>query len=145
MRTALLLALLVSSIACGADSSTTPTPTTVVGVWSLQSYNGGVLPYTGNLNANGSRDQVTDGLISFDAAGKYVLGISIVRTASTGGITSQNFSEIGSYSGDITGIVLRPNDFSGTGRFGDPPVPATISGTTLTFSQLGKALTFSKK
>ena len=145
MRLIPMVLALLTSIACGADSSTTPAPTTVVGVWTLQSYNGGPIPYTGSLNTNGSRDQVTDGSITFDGAGKYVLGISIVRTASTGGVTSQNFAEIGSYTGDIAGIVLRPNDFSGTGRFGDPPVPATISGTTLSFSQLGKVLTFVKR
>ena len=142
MRVVVMVLALLSSIACGGDSSTAPT--TVVGAWSLQSYNGGVLPYTGGSNANGSRDRVTDGTITFDSAGRYVLGITILRTASTGIVSNQDFNEIGSYTGDVTGLVLRPNDF-GTGVLSDPPVPAAIAGDTLRFEQGGKLLKFVKR
>jgi hypothetical protein len=145
MRTALKIVALVSLIACGGSSTKSPVTETVVGVWALQTYNGGTLPFTGNLNANGSRDQVTSGSIRFDTGGKYVLGISIVRSSSTGVTSSQDFSEVGSYTGDIKGVVLRPNDFSGNGQLADPPVPATIASGTLSFAQQGKALTFKKQ
>ena len=83
--------------------------------------------------------------ITFDSAGKYVLGISIQRTANTGAVSSQNFGEVGSYTGDLTGLVLRPNDFSGNGLLSDPPVSVAISRDTLRFEQKGKPLTFVKR
>jgi hypothetical protein len=141
-----MVLVLVSSIACGGAEVTVPATVSLTGAWALQTYNGGSLPYTGSTNANGSTDRVNDGQISFDGAGRYLLAISIVRTSSTGAPSPQDFAEIGSYTGDATtGVVLRPNDLSGSGQFGDAPVPVAFVGSSLSFKQQGKVLTFVKK
>jgi hypothetical protein len=137
---------LVALVACGGDSVTMPTPTSVVGSWTLKTYNGSPLPYTGSVNGNGSRDRVNSGTIAFDNAHTYVLDIRIVNTLGST-VTDQNFTEVGSYSGTIaTGIILKPNDLSGgTNGLTFAEVPVTISGATLSFSQIGKILTFEKQ
>jgi hypothetical protein len=131
-------------VACGGDSSTARPSDSVVGTWTLQAYNGKPLPFTGSVNDNGSVNRVDSGSIAFDAKA-YVLGLKIVNTLGAT-VSRQDFNEIGSYSGTATtGVTLRPNDISGAGNFAGTPVPVTVSGNTLSFSQEGKILTFVRK
>ncbi|MEO8564677.1 MAG: hypothetical protein ABI601_21580 [bacterium] len=118
----------------------------VVGTWALQSYNGGTLPYSGSQNANGSVNRVDEGSITLDNGHTYVLEVKIVNTLGST-LTPQNFNEVGSYAGSAAaGVVLKPNDLSGgTNGQNYQQVPATVSGTTLSFAQSGKILTFVKK
>jgi len=136
------LALMVLA-ACGGDSSTARTNGSVVGTWTLQTYNGKSLPFTGSPNDNGSVDRVDSGSISFDASHNYALGIKIVNILGST-VSLQDFNEIGSYSGTTTtGVTLKPNDLSGgTSTAPGPTVSVTVSGKTLSFSQDGKPLTF---
>jgi len=137
---------LIALVACGGDSSTARPSDSVAGTWTLQTYNGKPLPFTGNKNDNGSVDRVESGSIGFDGKATYVLGIKITNTL---GSTSapQNYDEVGSYTGSAsTGVTLKPNDLSGgTAPFKGATVPVTISGNTLSFSQEGKALTFVRR
>jgi hypothetical protein len=153
MRTFPIVVALVSAIACGAAEAVAPPTSTpsVEGTWALKTYNGGTLPYTGSLNANGSTNRVTSGSITLarspDGRRTYLLDIRITNTLGSTQ-TPQDFAEVGSYSGDASaGLVLRPNDLSGGTGGGVPSaqVPATVSNNTLSFSQQGKILTFAKQ
>jgi hypothetical protein len=137
---------LVSLAACGGDSSTARTNGSVVGTWTLQTYNSRPLPFTGSPNGNGSVDRVDSGSISFDANRNYALGIKIVNILGST-VRLQDFNEIGSYSGTATtGVTLKPNDLSGgTSTAPFPTIPVTVSGNTLSFSQDGKLLTFVRR
>jgi len=136
----------IALVACGGDSSTARPSDSVAGTWTLQTYNGKPLPFTGNPNENGSVNRVDSGSIGFDGKATYVLGIKITNTLGSTS-TSQDYDEVGSYTGNAsTGVTLKPNDLSaGTAKFNGPTVPVTISGNTLSFSQEGKILTFTRR
>ena len=137
---------LIALAACGGDSSTARSNGSVVGTWTLQTYNSNPLPFTGSVNDNGSVDRVDSGSISFDANRNYALGIKIVNILGST-VSLQDFNEIGSYSGTATtGVTLKPNDLSGgTSTAPGPTVSVTVSGNTLSFSQQGKVLTFMRR
>jgi hypothetical protein len=146
MRALMAGLALLALAACGGDSSTARPTDSVAGTWTLQTYNGKPLPFTGSVNDNGSVDRVDSGSIGFDGKATYVLGIKIVNTMGST-VTPQNFDEVGSYSGTAsTGVTLKPNDLSGgtsTAKF--TTVPVTVTGNTLSFSQEGKVLTFVRR
>jgi hypothetical protein len=153
MRIAVMIVALVTVASCGGAGSNQPSSAQVVGTWTLQTYNGSTLPYTGSANPDSSVNRVNSGSMTFasDAASgrkTYLLDIRIVNTKGTT-VHDQNYSEVGSYAGDATtGLKLDPNDLSGgtaTGGQANQLVPATISGNTLSFSQNGKPLTFVKR
>jgi hypothetical protein len=133
MRTALMVVALVSSLACGADDVTTADTQSPAGIWALKTYNGAPLPYT-KAPVGSVVDRVTDGTITF-VAPNYVIDISFIRTI--GGVVSNvKYYEVGSYTSNATGIVLRPDDVpGGTGNteFLLPPVPVSRTGNTLSF------------
>jgi len=137
---------LIALIACGGDSSTARPSDSVAGTWTLQTYNGKPLPFTGNPNENGSVNRVDSGSIGFDGKATYVLGIKITNTLGST-TTSQDYDEVGSYTGNAsTGVTLKPNDLSGgTSKGNFATIPVTVSGNTLSFSQEGKPLTFVRR
>ena len=137
---------LMALAACGGDSSTARPSDSLAGTWTLQTYNGKPLPFTGSVNDNGSVDRVDSGSIGFDGKATYVLGIKIVNTQGST-VSQQDYNEIGSYSGTAsTGVTLKPNDLSGgTSTAPFATVPVTVSGSTLSFSQEGKVLTFVRR
>jgi hypothetical protein len=145
MRRLIAGLVVVALAACGGDSSTARPSDSVVGRWTLQTYNGKGLPFTGSPNDNGSVNRVDSGSIAFDAARNYVLSIKIVNTLGST-VTKQDFNEVGSYSGTATtGVTLKPNDLSGgTSTLNFATVPVTVSGNTLSFSQEGKIVTFTR-
>ena len=49
---------LIALAACGGDSSTARTNGSVIGTWTLKTYNSNPLPFTGSVNDNGSVDRV---------------------------------------------------------------------------------------
>jgi hypothetical protein len=148
MKTALLITAMFLAVACSSSSDVNKDAGSgsVVGKWTLTSYNGHALPFTGSINANGSVNRVDSGSITFDSKRTYVLDIRIENTL---GATKmpQDFAEVGSYSGNsTTGVVLKPNDLSGgtsNGNFAQ--VPVSVSGNTLSLPQEGKILLFSKQ
>jgi hypothetical protein len=148
MRIVSMVVALAALVACGGSSggNSGPTSDLIIGKWTLESYNGGTLPFVGSLNANGSVNRVDSGSITFDTGRTYLLDIKIVNTLGTT-TTPQNFAEVGSYSGTAaSGVTLKPNDLSGgTSTQPGPQVPVTISSNKLSFPQQGKILTFVKR
>jgi hypothetical protein len=145
MRRVIAGLAVVALAACGGDSSTARPSDSVVGRWTLQTYNGKKLPFTGSPNDNGSVNRVDSGSIAFDATRNYLVSIKIANTLGST-VTQQDFNEVGSYSGTAsTGVTLKPNDLSGgTSTANFATVPVTVSGNTLSFSQEGKILTFTR-
>ena len=146
MRAVVAGLALLALAACGGDSSTARPSDSVAGTWTLETYNGKPLPYIGSKNDDGSVDRVDGGSIGFDGKASYVLGIRIVNTLGATA-TQRDYDEIGSYSGTpSTGVTLKPNDVSGgKSPFAGSPVPVTVTGNTLSFSQQGKVLTFTRR
>jgi len=151
MRIASLITTLLVVAACNSGDpvkNIPPGDTGVTGKWTLQTYNGGNLPYTGSLNANGSINRVDGGTVILeerDGKRNYLLDIKIVNTLGAT-VTDNNYSEVGSYASSSGGLTFKPNDISGgTDNRPYATVPVTISGTTLSFPQQGKILTFSRQ
>jgi hypothetical protein len=143
MRITLIVLALVAVTACGGHGGTTASKTDpVIGVWTLQTYNGKPLPFTGTPDGD-AINQVTGGEMEFNAS-SYTLGISIIRTVGGTQAFNQNYSEFGTYTRTSEGLALKPFDApSLPSKL--PTVPATISGTTLSFVQDGRPLTFMKR
>ena len=110
MRTVLMVLALVSSVACGSDSVAAPDTQSPDGIWALKTVQWRFAPIHGTPVGN-AVDRVTDGTITF-VAPSYVIDITIIRTIGDV-VYNQKFYEIGSYTSDATGIVLRPNDVPG--------------------------------
>ncbi|MEO6527017.1 MAG: hypothetical protein ABIP93_10360 [Gemmatimonadaceae bacterium] len=147
MRIVSLIVALVSVVACGGGA-TQPASPSVVGVWSLQTYNGNPLPYTGTPEQTPGGiaiNQATGGELEF-GGGSYTVSISIIRTVNGTQVFNQNYSEIGTYTATSTGVVMRPFDIPGSSPSqAAPAVSATVSGSTISFLQQGKPLTFVKR
>jgi len=148
MRIVSMVFALFALVACNSSSGSNSDPTNdlIVGKWTLESYNGGTLPFVGSLNVNGSVNRVDSGSITFDTGRTYLLDIKIVNTLGSA-TTPQDFNEVGSYSGTAaSGVVLKQHDISGgTSGAQFAQVPVTVSGNKLSFSQEGKLLTFVKR
>jgi hypothetical protein len=149
MRMVSLLAALVVVAACSGDpvKNLPPGQTAGVAKWTLTTYNGGTLPYSGTLNANGSVNRVDSGTLTLDDRTRtYLLDIRIVNTlgATT---TPQDYSEVGSFAANASGgYTFKPNDISGgTDTRAYATVPVSVSGNTLSFPQQGKTLTFARQ
>jgi hypothetical protein len=63
MRKLSIILGLIAAVGCssGDPVNNPPGGTSVAGTWSLQTYNGGALPYSGSVNANGSINRVDSG------------------------------------------------------------------------------------
>ena len=152
MRLVSLIAAFAVIAACNTGDpvkNLPPGQTGVTGKWTLQTYNGGTLPYTGSLNSNGSVNRVDGGTITLedrDGRRTYLLDIKIVNTLGST-VTPQDFAEIGSFAPNAAGgLVFKPNDISGgTDTRPYATVLVTVSGNTLSFPQQGKILSFVKQ
>src|SRR3954468_862633 len=112
MRIVSMVVALVALMACNSSNGGNSDPTTdlIIGKWTLDTYNGGTLPFVGSLNGNGSVNRVDSGSITFDTGRTYLLDIKIVNTLGTTS-TPQDFAEVGSFSGTAaSGVILKPND-----------------------------------
>ena len=150
MRIVSLIAAFVVVAGCNSGDpvkNLPPGQSAVAGKWALQTYNGGALPYTGSKNANGSVNRVDSGTLTLDqGSNTYLLDIKIVNTLGTT-TTPQDYNEVGSFAANASGgLTLKPNDLSGgTSGLTFGTVPVTVTGSTLSFPQQGKILTFVKQ
>jgi len=141
MRRPLFVLALLAATACGGDGATATTTDPIVGVWSLQTYNGNPLPYTGTPDPDGAVHRVTGGEMEFNLS-SYTLGIDIIRIVG-GTEVSQDYSEFGTSTRTSGGLVLKPFDAPGVPS-NLPGVAASLSNNSLSFVQDGKPLVFAK-
>lgn len=135
LLSALALSTLVVLGACGGDSSTAPTSSSMAGNWSLQTVNGANLPFTVYQSGTDQVD-ITSDVITFSASGSFTEATE-TRTTSNGQTTTQSDASAGTYVLSGTAITLTWSDGS-TGT-------ASVSGTTMTATESGYAMVFKKQ
>ena len=94
MRRTLAGLLLIAAIACGSDSSTSEPDVQMTGTWSLQSVNGGALPYL--VQTTPSKIELLSDVFVM-ATGGFV-ETSIVRTTTGTSITLDTARDVGTYT-----------------------------------------------
>ena len=125
------LSLLVLLAGCGGDGSTDPTAG-IAGTYSLRTVNGSPLPYT--LQQSGTfKLEITSDAYALTDNGTWTEAWS-ERTTSNGQVTTETFTDAGTYSRSGTAITLVS---PGAGA-----VSGTVSGGTLTLAAQGFSLVF---
>ena len=132
-RTPLLTMTACLMAACGSDA-TSPSNATVVGTWSLFSYDGGGLPATISQNATGKVEFIDDVFV-LTADLKYVETGHVRTTPTNGPPTTTTQGDAGTYA-DVNGTVTL---MSASGNGVDM---GTIAGNRMTILLQGHALVY---
>jgi len=118
--------------ACGSDSTTAPTPTSIAGTWNLTTVNGAALPFV--LQASPKIEILSDQIVIL-ANGTFTQSTQARLTNGTT-ITTQTIPDGGTYSLNGTAATFVFSDgSSGT---------ATVSGSTLTIADARISLVYLK-
>ena len=122
--------------ACGGDSSTQPTPASVVGTWNLQTVNGSVLPYLVPQD-DFEAVELTSDVLTVDAKGTFTQ-VSKFRVTQDGEWSMEFEPDSGSYQVNGTAVTFTYDSDRSSGI-------ASLAGNTLTFSAAGFALVYKKQ
>jgi hypothetical protein len=127
--------LLIVAAACGSDSPTQPTATSVAGTWSLQTINGTALPYV-VAQTGADKVELTSDVLTVVPSGSFT-EITTLRVTQNGQVSTQSVPDAGSYTlnGTAVSFTFNSDGSSGTG---------SISGNTLTVTSDGIALVYKK-
>jgi len=120
--------------ACGSDSSTNPTPTSIAGTYNLSTVNGAALPYI--LQAANPKVEIISDQIVIAANGTFTQSTSARITQGTT-ISTSTIPDNGTYSLNGTAATFIFSDGS-TGT-------ATVSNNTLTIAETGISLVYTKQ
>jgi hypothetical protein len=134
MRAIAYVLALTLAAACGSDSSTEPAAS-ISGTWSLQTINGGALPFNLGTLENGARLDVTNETLVI-ANGTYT-ATTTIRTTLNGAATNETDSDAGTVT--TTGSTVT---FKSTADA--TVVTGTLAAGTLSISQDGITLVFAK-
>ena len=137
MRRLVSLALALVVVACGSDnSSTTPTNSSVAGTWTLQTVNGGALPYTASQTP--AKVEILSNSVTATSAGTWTSTTQIRTTIGTAAPVTATQTDAGTYtlSGNNVAINSTANGVVGAG---------TISGNTLTLTQAAGVFVYKKQ
>lgn len=134
MRRLIPLVLAVA-VACGSDSPTQPTTTSIAGTWSLTSVNAVGLPFVINQSGNDKLELVGD-VVTATATGTYTETFSYRETLN-GVVTTSSQPDNGTYT--INGNAITLNS-STTG-----PITGALSGNTFTVVDQGFVFLFTKQ
>jgi hypothetical protein len=137
MRRLLSLALVFAAMACGSDNSTsTPTNASVAGTWTLQTVNGGALPYTAAPAP--TKVEILSNTVTATSAGTWTSTTQIRTTIGTQAPTTATQLDAGTYtlSGNNVAINSTANGVVGAGA---------ISGNTLTLTQAAGVFVYKKQ
>lgn len=119
---------------CGSDSATAPTTVSAIGTWNLTTINGAPLPFTFQA-ANPKLEILSDQYI-LAADGTFTESFQLRATDGTG-ISTQAFSDRGTYSVNGTALVVVYTDGS--------RLTASLSANAVTIAQQGAALVYSRQ
>jgi hypothetical protein len=138
MRRTLSAALLILSlVGCGGgDGPSTPTSSSIVGTYNLQSVNGAKLPAT-LLQTTSEKIVVTDDAVTLSANLTYNEVGHAQLTDSSGATTTLPEGDAGTYTSTNGAVVL-------TSTIGNGSTNATINGSTLTIAAEGATLVYSR-
>ena len=123
---------------CGENSSTGPTTVNLVGTWTLQSVNGGSIPYTQTTSAG--KTEVMSGSIVISGNGAFTT--TVVQRVTPAGSANANIVVVTTYGTvEIGGpfLVFKRADVPN-----DPGTTAELTSTTISYTQNGLALVFAK-
>ena len=128
--------LLLVGAACGGDSPTQPTSSSVAGTWSLQTINGTALPYI-VAQAGSDKVELTSDVLTVVGSGSFTQ-ITQVRVTQNGQVSTQSIPDAGSYvlNGTAVTFTFNSDGSSGTG---------SLSGNTLTIAEDGFAYVYRKQ
>ena len=140
MRRMLVSVFTVATVllsACGSDSSTNPTPTSIAGTWNLTTVNGAALPYLlqAASGANPKVEIISDQIV-ISANGTFTQSTQARITQGTT-VSTSTLPDNGTYS--LTGTAA-------TFVFSDGSAgTATVSNNTLTIAESGISLVYIKQ
>ena len=128
--------LLLVGAACGGDSPTQPTSSSVAGTWSLQTINGTGLPYI-VAQTGSDKVELTSDVLTVVGSGSFTQ-ITQVRVTQNGQVSTQSIPDAGSYvlNGTAVTFTFNSDGSSGTG---------SLSGNTLTVAEDGFAYVYRKQ
>ena len=137
MKRRLFVMLAVAAlVGCGENSSTGPTTVNLIGSWTLQSVNGGAIPFT-QTSATEKREVVSGSLV-ISANGAFTS--TLIQKVTPTGATNANIVVLTTFGTvDINGgiVVLRRTDISN-----DPGTTVELTSTTIAYTLNGLALVF---
>jgi hypothetical protein len=137
MRRLFATIALLAAAACGENQSTGPATVDLIGNWTLQSVNGGAIPYTEQTTAR--KLEVLTGGIVIGSTGSFTTTLT-ERITPTGG--SASVLVVTTY-GDVvvngSSLVFKRSDIPN-----DPGTAATLTSSSIAFTQDGLALVFVK-
>ena len=119
--------------ACGSDSTTAPTPTSIAGTWNLTTVNGAALPFV--LQASPKIEILSDQIVIL-ANGSFTQSTQARLTNGTT-ITTQTIPDGGTYSLNGTAATFTFTDGGSE--------TATVSGNSMTIAETGLSLVYNKQ
>ena len=119
--------------ACGSDSTTAPTPTSIAGTWNLSTVNGAALPFV--LQASPKIEILSDQIVIL-ANGTFTQSTQARLTNGTT-ITTQTIPDGGTYSLNGTAATFTFTDGGSE--------TATVSGNSMTIAETGLSLVYNKQ
>ena len=135
MRRLIPLVALAVAVACGSDSTTQPTMTSVAGTWTLQSVNGGPLPFTLTQTGSDKLELLSD-VVTANSNGTYT-EVAQFRTTINGQATTNTETDAGTFTLNGTAVNLSSPQTGSTN--------GVLSGNTLTLTETGYAWVFVKQ
>jgi len=119
--------------ACGSDSTTAPTPTSIAGTWNLTTVNGAALPFV--LQASPKIEILSDQIVIL-ANGSFTQSTQARLTNGTT-ITTQTIPDAGTYTLNGTAATFTFTDGGSE--------TATVSGNSMTIAETGLSLMYNKQ
>ena len=120
--------------ACGSDSTTAPTPTSIAGTWNLTTVNGAALPFV--LQAANPKIEILSDQIVILSNGSFTQSTQARATSGTT-ITTQTIPDGGTYTLNGTAATFTFTDGGSE--------TATVSGNTMTIAETGLSLVYNKQ
>ena len=123
--------------ACGSDSSTNPTPTSIAGTWNLSTVNGAALPYLLQAaSGTNPKVEILSDQIVISASGTFTQS-TVARITQGTTVSTSTLPDNGTYSLNGTAATFIFSDgSSGT---------ATVLNNTLTIAEAGISLVYIKQ
>ena len=130
--------VLATLVACSENSTTGPTQVNLVGTWTLQSVNGGSIPYT-QTTSTGKLEVLSGGVVISGGGG---FTTTLVERVTPTGAANGNIVVATTYG---TVQISGPNlIFKRTDVPNDPGTTAELTTTTISYTQNGLVLVFAK-
>lgn len=118
---------------CGGRDSTSPETAGIAGSYALQTVNGAALPFF-VLQIGSDKIEVLSETVTLSHDGTFTQQGSL-RITENGAVSTDNFTEVGSYTRNGTGLdlVFSSDETTGTGTISGNTITVGISGVSLVY------------